>query len=97
MARAANDSDRAPSSVLRGAPGRDGKSSPGCIQRDALQVLDDGRLTDGRGRVVSFRAAIIIATSNVGSQFIAGAGASGLNEEARKRVMDALRAFRPSS
>jgi ATP-dependent Clp protease ATP-binding subunit ClpB len=35
-----------------------------------LQVLDDGRLTDGQGRVVSFRNAIIIMTSNVGSQFI---------------------------
>ena len=61
-----------------------------------LQVLDDGRLTDGQGRVVSFKNTIIIMTSNVGSQFIAGAGASGLNEEARKQVMDALRgAFRP--
>jgi ATP-dependent Clp protease ATP-binding subunit ClpB len=35
-----------------------------------LQVLDDGRLTDGQGRVVSFRNAIVIMTSNVGSQFI---------------------------
>ena len=35
-----------------------------------LQVLDDGRLTDGQGRVVSFKNAIIIMTSNVGSQFI---------------------------
>ena len=61
-----------------------------------LQVLDDGRLTDGQGRVVSFKNTIIIMTSNVGSQFIAGAGASGLNEEARKQIMDALRgAFRP--
>ena len=38
-----------------------------------LQVLDDGRLTDGQGRVVSFKNTIIIMTSNVGSQFIAGA------------------------
>ena len=61
-----------------------------------LQVLDDGRLKDGQGRVVSFKNTIIIMTSNVGSQFIASAGASGLNEEARKQVMDALRgAFRP--
>jgi len=61
-----------------------------------LQVLDDGRLTDGQGRVVSFKNTIIIMTSNVGSQFIAGAGVSGLNEEARKQVMDALRGvFRP--
>jgi ATP-dependent Clp protease ATP-binding subunit ClpB len=35
-----------------------------------LQVLDDGRLTDGQGRVVSFRNAVVIMTSNVGSQFI---------------------------
>lgn len=61
-----------------------------------LQVLDDGRLTDGQGRVVSFKNTIIIMTSNVGSQLIAGAGASGMNEETRKQVMDALRgAFRP--
>ena len=38
-----------------------------------LQVLDDGRLTDGQGRVVDFKNTIIIMTSNVGSQFIAGA------------------------
>ena len=63
-----------------------------------LQVLDDGRLTDGQGRVVSFKNTIIIMTSNVGSQFIAGAGAGeeGLTEESRKQVMEALRSsFRP--
>ena len=61
-----------------------------------LQVLDDGRLTDGQGRVVSFKNTIIIMTSNVGSQFIAGAGAEGFNEESRKQVMEALRSsFRP--
>ena len=61
-----------------------------------LQVLDDGRLTDGQGRVVSFKNTIIIMTSNVGSQFIAGAGAEGLTEESRKQVMEALRSsFRP--
>lgn len=61
-----------------------------------LQVLDDGRLTDGQGRVVSFKNSIIIMTSNVGSQFIAGAGAEGFNEESRKQVMEALRSsFRP--
>lgn len=42
-----------------------------------LQVLDDGRLTDGQGRVVSFRNAIIIMTSNVGSQFIREFNARG--------------------
>ena len=61
-----------------------------------LQILDDGRLTDGQGRVVSFKNTIIIMTSNVGSQFIAGAGAEGFNEESRKQVMEALRSsFRP--
>ena len=61
-----------------------------------LQVLDDGRLTDGQGRVVSFKNTIIIMTSNVGSQFIAGAGASGDAEEGRKKAMEALReSFKP--
>ena len=61
-----------------------------------LQVLDDGRLTDGQGRVVSFKNTIIIMTSNVGSQFIAGAGASGDAEEGRKQAMEALRGqFKP--
>ena len=61
-----------------------------------LQVLDDGRLTDGQGRVVSFKNTIIIMTSNVGSQFIAGAGASGDAAEGRKQAMEALRGqFKP--
>ena len=37
-----------------------------------LQVLDDGRLTDGQGRTVNFKDTVIIMTSNVGSQFLAG-------------------------
>lgn len=61
-----------------------------------LQVLDDGRLTDGQGRVVSFKNTIIIMTSNVGSQFIAGQGAQGTPEEKRKLALEALRQqFRP--
>jgi len=61
-----------------------------------LQVLDDGRLTDGQGRVVSFKNTIIIMTSNVGSQFIAGASASGDVGEGRKQAMEALRGqFKP--
>ena len=61
-----------------------------------LQVLDDGRLTDGQGRVVSFKNTIIIMTSNVGSQFIAGASASGDAGEGRKQAMEALRGqFKP--
>ena len=61
-----------------------------------LQVLDDGRLTDGQGRVVSFKNTIIIMTSNVGSQFIAGGGASGNIEEGRRQATEALRqSFKP--
>jgi ATP-dependent Clp protease ATP-binding subunit ClpB len=58
-----------------------------------LQVLDDGRITDGQGRTVDFKNTVIIMTSNIGSQFITEEESS----EARSRlVMDALRAhFRP--
>jgi ATP-dependent Clp protease ATP-binding subunit ClpB len=58
-----------------------------------LQVLDDGRITDGQGRTVDFKNTVIIMTSNIGSQFIMEEESS----EARRRlVMDALRAhFRP--
>ena len=60
-----------------------------------LQVLDDGRLTDGQGRVVSFKNTIIIMTSNVGSAAIAEL--SGKDDEAMKREVDeAMRqTFRP--
>ena len=60
-----------------------------------LQVLDDGRLTDGQGRQVSFKNTIIIMTSNVGSQAIAEL--SGKDDEAmRDQVDDAMRAtFKP--
>jgi ATP-dependent Clp protease ATP-binding subunit ClpB len=59
-----------------------------------LQVLDDGRLTDGQGRTVDFRNAVVIMTSNAGSQFIAEA--VELDEAVRIRVLDALRdIFRP--
>jgi ATP-dependent Clp protease ATP-binding subunit ClpB len=58
-----------------------------------LQVLDDGRLTDGQGRTVDFRNAVIIMTSNIGSQYLME---SGPEEEIREKVMNALRAhFRP--
>jgi len=58
-----------------------------------LQVLDDGRITDGQGRTVDFKNTVIIMTSNIGSQFITEEESS----EGRSRlVMDALRAhFRP--
>jgi len=60
-----------------------------------LQVLEDGRLTDGQGRTVDFRNAVAILTSNAGSQFIQEM--AGQPEEAiRTRVMDELRhVFRP--
>ena len=58
-----------------------------------LQVLDDGRLTDGQGRTVDFRNTAIIMTSNLGSTYILN-GDSG--EDAQARVMEALQAnFRP--
>ncbi len=59
-----------------------------------LQVLDDGRLTDGQGRTVDFRNALIIMTSNLGSSYLQS---DTLDErESRERVMEALRgAFRP--
>ena len=58
-----------------------------------LQVLDDGRITDGQGRTVDFKNTVIIMTSNIGSQFIT----EEESREARSRlVMDALREhFRP--
>ena len=60
-----------------------------------LQILDDGRLTDGKGRTVDFTNTIVIMTSNVGSEWIGELGA-GDEEEMRRRVMEALRAqFRP--
>ncbi|MCE5191787.1 MAG: ATP-dependent chaperone ClpB [Actinomycetia bacterium] len=62
-----------------------------------LQVLDDGRLTDGQGRTVSFRNTVVIMTSNVGSQFISEfARAGGEEEQMRAMVEEATRAtFRP--
>ena len=63
-----------------------------------LQLLDDGRLTDGKGRTVDFRNAVVIMTSNLGSQFIAEATAGGgtIDEGVRRQVTEALRAhFRP--
>ncbi|WP_429910481.1 ATP-dependent chaperone ClpB [Glycocaulis sp.] len=57
-----------------------------------LQVLDDGRLTDGQGRTVDFRNTLIIMTSNLGSEYLL----SGSVEAARPQVMEAVRAsFRP--
>jgi ATP-dependent Clp protease ATP-binding subunit ClpB len=62
-----------------------------------LQVLDDGRITDSQGRTVDFKNAIIIMTSNIGSQYILDlAGDDQKYEEMRDRVMEAMRtSFRP--
>ena len=58
-----------------------------------LQVLDDGRLTDGQGRVVSFKNAIIIMTSNLGSQFILETTGK---DELQQKMQEVLKqAFRP--
>jgi ATP-dependent Clp protease ATP-binding subunit ClpB len=67
-----------------------------------LQVLDDGRLTDGQGRTVDFKNTVVIMTSNVGSQFIAGFAGRGDTEGAaaydqmKAQVIESLRLqFRP--
>src|SRR5712691_10251993 len=69
-----------------------------------LQILDDGRLTDGQGRTVNFRNTVIIMTSNVGSGEIRQMGPIGFsvnvkqagNDEVRKNLLDSLRkTFRP--
>jgi len=58
-----------------------------------LQVLDDGRITDGQGRTVDFRNTVLIMTSNIGSQFILGEENA---EQREAKVMEALRGhFRP--
>jgi ATP-dependent Clp protease ATP-binding subunit ClpB len=67
-----------------------------------LQVLDDGRLTDGQGRTVDFRNTVVIMTSNVGSQFIQGFAARGDADDAsayeamKQQITETLRLqFRP--
>ena len=60
-----------------------------------LQILDDGRLTDGQGRTVDFRNTVLIMTSNIGGQHIIDLGVDE-EPEMRSRVMDALRGhFKP--
>jgi len=61
-----------------------------------LQILDDGRLTDGQGRVVDFKNVIIIMTSNLGSDLILEVGADGNQEKLRASLMELLKqSFRP--
>ena len=61
-----------------------------------LQVLDDGRLTDGQGRVVDFTNTLIILTSNLGSQFLAGLAEGEDVDKVEPQVMEIVRGhFRP--
>ncbi|MCP4356978.1 MAG: AAA domain-containing protein [Chloroflexi bacterium] len=68
-----------------------------------LQLLDDGRLTDGQGRVINFRNAVIVMTSNVGTSFVKRSGALGFSsirdkeeETNHKHIEDELKkTFRP--
>ena len=61
-----------------------------------LQVLDDGRLTDGQGHVVDFKNTLIILTSNLGSQALSELPEGAASVSAREQVMNAVRAhFRP--
>ena len=61
-----------------------------------LQVLDDGRLTDGHGRTVDFRNTVLVMTSNLGSDAIQALAAEGLDDDIHDAVMDVVgRKFRP--
>jgi ATP-dependent Clp protease ATP-binding subunit ClpC len=69
-----------------------------------LQILDDGRLTDGQGRVVDFRNTVLIMTSNLGTEFVSKSGSLGFlrrgeggeEDESREKIERALKAtFRP--
>ena len=61
-----------------------------------LQVLDDGRLTDGQGRTVDFKNTMIILTSNLGSDYLTESKSDAIDDKTREKVMEAVRAaFRP--
>jgi ATP-dependent Clp protease ATP-binding subunit ClpC len=69
-----------------------------------LQILDDGRLTDGQGRVVDFRNTVLIMTSNLGTEFVTGSGTLGFlrsgeggeTQQAKEKIEKALKdTFRP--
>ena len=61
-----------------------------------LQVLEDGRLTDGQGRTVDFRNVLIVMTSNLGAEFLASLPDEAPSETVRDKVMNSVRsAFRP--
>ena len=75
------------------------------VWNSLLQILDDGRLTDGQGRTVDFRNTVILMTSNLGTEYISNKGSLGFGgvgadaesqEEAKKNIMNAMKgAFRP--
>ncbi|MDG2051218.1 MAG: AAA family ATPase, partial [Myxococcota bacterium] len=61
-----------------------------------LQILDDGRLTDGQGRTIDFRNTVLIMTSNIGSSYIVDLSEESQQSEMEDRVMDALKGhFKP--
>src|SRR3546814_17361023 len=66
------------------------------VFNNRLQVLDDGRLTDGQGRTIDFRNTMIILTSNLGSDILAGQPEGEDSDAVRAQVMEVVRrAFRP--
>ena len=68
----------------------------GDVLNTLLQLLDDGRLTDGQGRTVDFRNTVVIMTSNIGSEAWTRTGEDWSAEKAREYALEALRtAFRP--
>ncbi len=60
-----------------------------------LQVLDDGRLTDGQGRVVDFRNTVIIMTSNLGASYLNDMGEGSVKPETRNLVMSTIQGHFP--
>jgi len=71
------------------------KADPG-VFNIRLQVLDDGRLTDGQGRTVDFKNSLIVMTSNLGSEVLANQAEGEDSEAVREPVMEIVRAaFRP--
>jgi ATP-dependent Clp protease ATP-binding subunit ClpA len=60
-----------------------------------LQVLDDGRLTDGQGRVVDFRNTVIIMTSNLGAAYLSDVGEGPVKSQTKDLVMGTIRGHFP--
>lgn len=60
-----------------------------------LQVLDDGRLTDGQGRVVDFRNTVIVMTSNLGAAYLNDMGEGPVRSQTRELVMGAIQGHFP--